>query len=88
MRLLGVALFATAAGLAGAYGFTQEPTSVPVAGAGCVIKGKISYSGGQRIYHVPGQHYYDQTVIDPAKGERWFCSEAEAQAAGWRRAGY
>jgi hypothetical protein len=88
MRLLGVALFATAAGLAGAYGFTQGPPSVPVAGAGCVIKGNISYSGGQRIYHVPGQHYYDQTVIDPAKGARWFCSEAEAQAAGWRRAGY
>ncbi|GAG48302.1 unnamed protein product, partial [marine sediment metagenome] len=35
--------------------------------------------------HVPGGEYYDQTVIDEAKGERWFCTEAEAVAAGWRK---
>ncbi len=33
----------------------------------------------------PGGQYYDRTKIDPSKGERWFCSEAEAIAAGWRR---
>lgn len=54
----------------------------------CDIKGNISYSGGQRIYHVPGQHYYVETRISLTKGERWFCSEADAQDAGWRRAGY
>lgn len=27
---------------------------------------------------------YDQTKIDESKGERWFCTEAEARAAGWR----
>ena len=52
--------------------------------AGCQIKGNISASG-ERIYHLPGGAYYDATKIDPAKGERWFCSEAEAQAAGWRK---
>lgn len=50
----------------------------------CVIKGNISGSG--RIYHVPGQENYADTQINPARGERWFCTEAEAQAAGWRRA--
>jgi endonuclease YncB( thermonuclease family) len=50
----------------------------------CVIKGNISNSG--RIYHVPGQENYADTRIDPSRGERWFCSEAEARAAGWRRA--
>ncbi len=50
----------------------------------CVIKGNISQSG-ERIYHVPGGAFYDRTVISVAKGERWFCTEAEAQAAGWRR---
>ena len=50
----------------------------------CLIKGNIS-SKGERIYHVPGARYYDVTVIDTAKGERWFCSEAEAVATGWRR---
>ncbi|QKD19518.1 thermonuclease family protein [Mesorhizobium sp. NZP2077] len=52
--------------------------------AGCNIKGNIS-AGGERIFHVPGQKYYSVTIINQAKGERWFCSEAEATAAGWRR---
>ena len=50
----------------------------------CRIKGNISRSG-ERIYHVPGGQYYDRTKIDPSKGERWFCSGAEATAAGWRK---
>ena len=29
---------------------------------------------------------YAKTRIDTAKGERWFCTEAEARAAGWRQA--
>ena len=51
----------------------------------CAIKGNVSRSG-ERIYHVPGQANYRQTRIAEAEGERWFCSEAEARAAGWRRA--
>lgn len=52
--------------------------------AGCGIKGNISASG--RIYHLHGQADYDRTRIDEGRGERWFCSEAEARAAGWHRA--
>ena len=51
----------------------------------CPIKGNINASGA-RIYHVPGQRHYLQTGISAAKGERWFCTEAQAQAAGWRKA--
>ena len=54
----------------------------------CTIKGNVSIDSGEHIYHVPGQEYYDQTRISPKYGERWFCSEAEARAAGWRKAGY
>lgn len=50
-----------------------------------VIKGNISLSTGEKIYHVPGGEYYDQTVVDEAKGERWFCTETQAVAAGWRK---
>ena len=53
---------------------------------GCRIKGNIG-SKGDRIYHMPGGRWYDRTVITASKGERWFCSEGEAKAAGWRRAG-
>ena len=52
---------------------------------GCNIKGNISIEG-ERIYHVPGQRYYSETMINPAKGERWFCSQWEAWWAGWRKA--
>ena len=51
----------------------------------CVIKGNVSYKTGEKIYHLPGDAYYDRTVINEAYGERWFCIEAEAHAAGWRR---
>lgn len=60
------------------------PTTTATSGA-CTIKGNIS-SDGEKIYHVPGQRYYNVTKISPAKGERWFCSEQDALAAGWRKA--
>ncbi|ANM17185.1 hypothetical protein AMK06_CH02291 [Rhizobium sp. N541] len=54
-------------------------------GQPCKIKGNISIDTGERIFHVPGQRYYEQTKISPKYGERWFCSEFEAWAAGWRK---
>lgn len=52
---------------------------------GCDIKGNIN-EWGERIYHMPGQAYYLATRINPARGERWFCSQWEAWWAGWRKA--
>lgn len=49
----------------------------------CQIKGDISYSGEQ-IYYLPGMSAYDDVMISTRRGERWFCSETEAKAAGWR----
>lgn len=54
-------------------------------GGNCPIKGNIS-AKGERIYHMPYSEHYAQTRIDTSKGERWFCTEAEALAAGWRAA--
>ena len=51
--------------------------------AGCDVKGNIN-GEGERIYHAPGSPSYDETRIDESNGERWFCTEAEARAAGWR----
>ena len=50
-----------------------------------VIKGNVAYESGERIYHVPGGEFYGETVINPAYGEGWFCTELDAQEAGWRR---
>lgn len=66
----------------------QSQTPVPAPSdaqdvGSCLIKGNIS-SKGERIYHVPGGRWYDETKISENKDERWFCTEAEARAAGWR----
>ena len=50
----------------------------------CEIKGNIN-DRGRHIYHMPGDKFYSRIIISVAKGERWFCSEAEAIAAGWKR---
>ena len=49
---------------------------------GCAIKGNVTKTG--RIYHMPWSPWYSRIRIEPEKGKRWFCSEAEALAAGWR----
>lgn len=58
----------------------------PAPNARCPIKGNVSASG-VRIYHMPGSRAYPEVRIDARKGERWFCSEREAVAAGWRPVG-
>lgn len=50
----------------------------------CLIKGNISRKG--QVYHMPWDRWYDKTRIETTKGERWFCTVAEAEAAGWRPA--
>ncbi len=60
---------------------SPEPPEAP--SADCLIKGNIN-SESERIYHLPGWRYYDATIIDTTRGERWFCSATEAQRAGWR----
>lgn len=51
----------------------------------CPIKGNVN-AKGQRIAHAPGQRDYATVRIDTDHGERWFCTMAEARAAGWRPA--
>lgn len=52
--------------------------------AGCAVKGNIN--ARERIYYTPWSSGYAAVKIEEAKGERWFCSEAEAIAEGWRPA--
>lgn len=74
-------------GAAGYYSVGDLVAQVAPHTKNCNIKGNISINSQERIYHVPGQEYYASTKISPQYGERWFCSEEEARAAGWRRAG-
>lgn len=89
----GLAPLAIAAGLgagavalmSGGGGTSHGIAKQAPATVACDIKGNISVKNGDRIYHMPGQKYYAETRINAGQGERWFCSEAEARAAGWRK---
>ncbi len=61
----------------------QPPLVGSVPPASCRIKGNIN-SRGERIYHSPRAPSYASTRIDTGRGERWFCSVAEAEREGWR----
>jgi endonuclease YncB( thermonuclease family) len=51
---------------------------------GCPIKGTVSSDG--KIYVLPWSPEYVRARVRTSRGERWFCTEAEAQAAGWKAA--
>jgi len=51
---------------------------------GCPIKGLVT--GRERVYVLPWAPDYERGRIQKARGERWFCSEQEALAAGWKPA--
>lgn len=61
----------------------RQTAAVTPPSQGCTIKGNVSTNG--QIYHMPGQRHYDQVTMR-GSARRWFCSEEQAQAAGWRRA--
>jgi endonuclease YncB( thermonuclease family) len=69
----------------GAQSKLLAPASTSTApSAKCTIKGNVNRQG-ERIYHLPGQtNYATINMKDPQK--RWFCSEDDARAAGWRPA--
>jgi endonuclease YncB( thermonuclease family) len=62
--------------------FPDDPAMPP----GCAIKAKISLrarvTGNVGVYHLQGCRSYAALT----KPSRWFCSEDDAQAAGFRRA--
>lgn len=49
----------------------------------CIIKANLRTD--RCIYHVPGGHFYDRLDMTSKPSRRWFCSEAEARAAGCRK---
>ena len=74
-------------------GYVGDATATPVYAAPvqtvfCLnIKGNVNWNG-EYIYHCPHWRDYDITTIVPGEGDRYFCTEEEAKAAGFREARY
>ncbi len=49
---------------------------------GCPVKGQVA--GSRRTYLMPWAGGYARAGVRPERGERWFCDEAEAVAAGFK----
>lgn len=49
---------------------------------GCPIKGTIA--GDTKTYLVPWAVSYEKAKVRAERGERWFCTEEQARAAGWK----
>jgi|SRR6478672_3608789 len=85
--VVNVAIVAEIAILTMEFGRNRSPSLITsVTKPGCKIKGNISINTGKKFYHLPGMEDYESTIIDLAKGERWFCTESEAIANGWSKA--
>jgi len=52
---------------------------------GCQIKGNLDRLD-KRWYHLPSFRHYEATEVNLEHGDRWFCTEEDAQAAGLERA--
>ena len=64
---------------------TAMPTMTPTVKCLNII-GNINE--GKRIYHCPGWRDYNKISFNAAEGDRYFCTEAEAIAAGFREPDY
>lgn len=60
--------------------------TVNAAHPSCNIKGNIRNDGEKKTYHMPGCQSYSTTEVQLYQGDQWFCSEKEAQKAGFVKA--
>jgi len=51
----------------------------------CVIKGNIDKVTKTKLYYYPGCAQYKYTIVEKDTGENWFCSESQAQKAGFTK---
>ena len=85
--VIGIGVIAAIALFTMEFNPSRSPSPITsITKPGCTIKGNISIDTENKVYHLPGMEDYESTLIDLEKGEKWFCSESEAIAQGWRKA--
>jgi len=62
--------------------FSPECYQIDPPNPKCVIKANINTEKNQ-YYFLPGCKNYAITIVEKYKGEEWFCTEEEAQKAGY-----
>ncbi len=70
----------------GIFALCKEQPDAKPSNPKCVIKGNIDKNTYKKYYHLPGCRQYNQIVLDKDIGEQYFCSEKEAEQAGFVKA--
>lgn len=52
----------------------------------CNIKGNLDKNSTKKLYYLPNCAQYNFTIVEKDLGENWFCTEIEAQKAGFTKA--
>ena|SRR3989344_8077408 len=69
----------------GIYSSLCRSTSAPK-DEKCLIKTNIDKATYEKFYHFPGCKHYEFTIVEEDIGEGYFCTEKEAQLAGFTKA--
>jgi micrococcal nuclease len=64
----------------------KESIGISPSDPNCAIKGNVSDTGFGKVYFPPHCANYNKVIVEPSKGERYFCSEKEAEKAGFSKA--
>ncbi len=64
------------------YRMASWDKAVKKAPDGCPIKGRVVRR--KRFYALPWDRGYARAKVSPQRGEKWFCTEQEARAAGFK----
>lgn len=51
-----------------------------------IVNPKCNIKGNNNLYHYPGCGQYNNTIVQLYLGDRWFCSNTEAEKAGYTKA--
>ena len=66
--------------------YSQQCSQTTPPNPKCAIKANINDTFGDKIYYTPDcGARYDNITVDLFRGDQWFCSEQEAQSAGFSK---
>jgi len=67
----------------GIFGEECSPTRPP--SKNCLIKGNYNYHDRDNLYFTRDCRHYEKVLVKKYQGDQWFCSEKEAQKAGFTK---
>jgi micrococcal nuclease len=65
--------------------FSEECSPSQPPNKKCLIKGNYNYHDRDNFYFTPDCRHYEKVLVKKYQGDQWFCTEKEAQKAGFTK---